>query len=89
MRIDQAARRAGTPPQIHGARQLRQGRHRPLRGGTVAATCARQRKRALFAPGGKRFQVLNFTIDGGKIVQVDIIAEPERLRELDLAVLKG
>jgi hypothetical protein len=33
--------------------------------------------------------VLSFTITGGKIVQVDVIADPARLRELDVAVLNG
>jgi RNA polymerase sigma-70 factor, ECF subfamily len=39
------------------------------------------------APGGKPFAVLGFTITGGKIVEIDILADPERLRQLDLAVL--
>ena len=29
-----------------------------------------------------------FTITGGKIVEIDVIADPERLRQLDLAVLE-
>ena len=39
------------------------------------------------APRGRLFRVLNLTIAGGKIVEVDVIADPERLRKLDLAVL--
>jgi hypothetical protein len=31
--------------------------------------------------------VLGFTISGGKIVEIDAIADPERLRQLDLTVL--
>jgi hypothetical protein len=31
--------------------------------------------------------VLSFTIERGKIAQVDVVADPARLRELDLAVL--
>ena len=38
---------------------------------------------------GKPFSVLGFTVSGGKIVEIDILADPERLRELDLAVLDG
>jgi RNA polymerase sigma-70 factor (ECF subfamily) len=41
----------------------------------------------VFAPDGKLSRVLRFTIANGKIVEVDIIAEPTRLLELDLAVL--
>jgi RNA polymerase sigma-70 factor (ECF subfamily) len=39
------------------------------------------------APRGRLFRVLNFTIAGGKIVEVEVVADPERLRELELAVL--
>jgi len=31
--------------------------------------------------------VFGFTITDGKIVAIDILADPERLRELDLTVL--
>jgi RNA polymerase sigma-70 factor (ECF subfamily) len=41
----------------------------------------------VFAPDGKLSRVLRFTIANGKIVEADIIAEPARLRELNLAVL--
>jgi RNA polymerase sigma-70 factor (ECF subfamily) len=40
------------------------------------------------APGGRLFRALSFTIVGGKIVQVDVIADPERLRQVDLAILE-
>jgi RNA polymerase sigma-70 factor (ECF subfamily) len=39
------------------------------------------------APGGKPFSVLGFTVRNGKIVEIDAVADPERLRNLDLAVL--
>ncbi|MFG2874860.1 sigma-70 family RNA polymerase sigma factor [Streptomyces sp. NPDC048337] len=39
------------------------------------------------APLGRLFLVLAFTIEDGLITGIDVIAEPERLRELDLAVL--
>jgi RNA polymerase sigma factor (sigma-70 family) len=41
----------------------------------------------IVAPGGRPFSVMGFTITGGKIVEIDILADPERLRQLDLAVL--
>src|SRR5579875_439467 len=41
----------------------------------------------IFAPDGKLSRVLRLTIAGGKITQADLIAEPARLRELELAVL--
>jgi RNA polymerase sigma-70 factor (ECF subfamily) len=42
----------------------------------------------VWAPGGRLSRVLRFTITRGKIVQVEIIADPARLRDLDLAVIK-
>ncbi|MFC9292733.1 sigma-70 family RNA polymerase sigma factor [Streptomyces sp. NPDC057011] len=39
------------------------------------------------APRGRLFLVLAFTIEDGLITGIDVIAEPERLRELELAVL--
>jgi RNA polymerase sigma-70 factor, ECF subfamily len=43
----------------------------------------------VFAPRGQPFAVIGFTIRGDKIVEIDILADPERLRQLDLAVLDG
>ena len=41
----------------------------------------------LTAPGGQPHAVLGFTISRGKIVQIDILADPVRLRQLDLTGL--
>ena len=42
----------------------------------------------VMAPRGRLFRVLRFAIADGKIVRVEVIGEPERIRELDLAVLQ-
>jgi RNA polymerase sigma factor (sigma-70 family) len=39
------------------------------------------------APQGEPFSVMGFTVVGGKIVEIDAVTDPARLRELDLAVL--
>jgi RNA polymerase sigma factor (sigma-70 family) len=39
------------------------------------------------APHGEPFSVLAFTVSRGRIVEIDILADPERLRQLDLGVL--
>ncbi len=39
------------------------------------------------APGGQPFAVMGFTITGGKIVEIDILADPARLHQIDLPVL--
>ncbi len=42
---------------------------------------------AVWAPGGRPRVVFDFTLEHGKIVEIDILADPTRLRRLDLAVL--
>ncbi len=39
-------------------------------------------------PGGRPFSIMGFTIASGKIVVIDILADPQRLSRLDLAVLR-
>ena len=39
-------------------------------------------------PDGRLFSVIGFTIAGGKIVEMDILADPERLRRLDLSAVE-
>jgi RNA polymerase sigma-70 factor (ECF subfamily) len=38
------------------------------------------------APRGRPFAVMGFTVSGGKIVAIDVLADPARLRQLDLPV---
>ena len=77
------------------------GAAQEVRGATdVAATFARLRARAarpalvdgvagaVWAPGGQPRVVFNFTMAGGKIVAIDLIADPVRISQLDLAILK-
>jgi hypothetical protein len=42
---------------------------------------------AVRAPGGRPRVVFGFTITRGKIVEIDLVADRERLRQLDLAIL--
>ncbi|MEU5212703.1 RNA polymerase sigma factor SigJ [Streptomyces sp. NPDC020742] len=39
------------------------------------------------APGGRPFSVMDFTVVRGKIAEINILADPARLRHLDLTVL--
>ncbi|MGH2356253.1 MAG: hypothetical protein ACRDJN_32000 [Chloroflexota bacterium] len=41
----------------------------------------------MWAPGGRPRVVFGLTIMRGKIVAIDLVADPARLRQLDLAVL--
>ncbi len=38
-------------------------------------------------PNGEPFSVMGFTVRGGKIVEIDVLADPARLRRLDLTML--
>jgi len=40
-------------------------------------------------PDGTPFSVLGFTIAGGTIVEIDILADPERLNRLDLSAIEN
>ena len=40
-----------------------------------------------WSPDGRPFSVMGFTDRGGKVVEIDVIADPERLSRLDLALL--
>lgn len=42
-----------------------------------------------FDPHGQPFSVMGFTVRRGKIVAIDILADPARLRRLDLTVLES
>ena len=41
------------------------------------------------APGGRPVSVMGFTVRGGRIVEIHAVADPDRLRQLDLPVLDG
>ena len=40
-------------------------------------------------PDGRLFAVLGFTVAGGRIVEINILADPERLRRLDLSAIES
>jgi RNA polymerase sigma factor (sigma-70 family) len=42
-----------------------------------------------WAPDGSPFSVVALTVNGGRIVAIDILADPDRLGELDLTVVAG
>jgi RNA polymerase sigma factor (sigma-70 family) len=87
-RVDEAASRPGTPSEIRGAQNWAKGAVafsriakfvRPmLVNGSVGL---------VWAPRGRLLRVLRFAVSNRKISQVDVIADPTRLRKLHLAVL--
>jgi RNA polymerase sigma-70 factor, ECF subfamily len=85
LRADGAAVQAGASKEVRGAAAVAKtfsGRARAARPALVNGAAG-----AVWAPGGRPRVVFGFTITRGKIVAIDLVADPERLRRLDLAVL--
>jgi RNA polymerase sigma factor (sigma-70 family) len=85
LRADRAAVRAGASSEVRGAAAVAgtfSGRARFAQPALVNGAVG-----AVWAPGGRPRVVFSFTITRGKIVGIDLLADPERLRQLDLAVL--
>ncbi len=86
--IDRAAGRPGAPREIRGAANW-------ARGAIAFRQMARfvepmlvdGRVGLVLAPGGKLERALRIRFENGKIAEVDIIGEPGRLQELELAVI--
>lgn len=89
VRIDETAGRPGAPREIRGARAWAQGAvqfRRFFR--SVAPMLLDGAPGLVLAPAGRVTRALRFTIVGGKIAEVEIIADPARLRDLDVRVLR-
>jgi RNA polymerase sigma-70 factor (ECF subfamily) len=86
LRSDGVGALAGQPREIRGAAAVVPG---AMRGRARAAQAALVNGAVgvVVAPRGRLMMVLDFTIRDSKIVAIDAIAEPARLRQLDLAVL--
>ena len=88
VRIDAAAGRAGGPREIHGAENWARGAIAFSQMAHLVQPMLIDGSAGLaFAPGGKLERVLRFTVTNGKIVDAEIIGEPKRLQEMELAVL--
>jgi RNA polymerase sigma-70 factor, ECF subfamily len=86
LRGDRIAAMAGGATEIRGAALVAPY---AVRGGARAARPALVNGAVgvVVAPRGRFMMALDFTIRDGKIIAIDVIAEPERVRQLDLAVL--
>jgi RNA polymerase sigma factor (sigma-70 family) len=85
VRADRAAVAAGASREVRGAAAVAgtfSGRARSARPALVDGAVG-----AVWAPGGQPRVVFAFTVTGGKVLEIDILADPDRLRQLDLAVL--
>ena len=87
LRMDGGAVRAGLSREIRGARAVAEqtltfsGLSPFVRPALVNGAAG-----VVVAPRGRPFSVMGFTIRGGKIVEIDILADPARLSRLDVSV---
>jgi RNA polymerase sigma-70 factor (ECF subfamily) len=85
LRADHAAVHAGASREVCGAPAVADtfsGRARFAQPALVNGAAG-----AVWAPGGRPRVVFGFRITRGKIVEIDLLADPTRLAQLDLAVL--
>jgi RNA polymerase sigma factor (sigma-70 family) len=87
LRTDRAAVRLGASGEVRGAKEVAEtfsGRAQAARLALIDGAAG-----AVWAQGGRPRVVFGFTIAGGKIVGIDMLAEPARLRRLDVALLEN
>jgi RNA polymerase sigma factor (sigma-70 family) len=85
LRADPAAVRAGASKEVRGGPAVAgafSGRARDAKLALVDGAAG-----AVWAPGGRPRVVFGFTITRGKIARIDMLADPARLRQLDLLIL--
>jgi RNA polymerase sigma factor (sigma-70 family) len=89
LRADGGSERPDATAEVHGAeavarRALTFARLSPF----VRPALVNGAAGVVVAPRGRPFSVMAFTVAGGKIVAIDALADPARLRDLDLTVLE-
>jgi RNA polymerase sigma factor (sigma-70 family) len=85
LRADPAAVQFGAPKEVRGAEAVAgtfSGRARAAQPALINGAAG-----AVWAPGGRPRVVFGFTTMQGKIVAIEMLADSERLRELDLTLL--
>lgn len=76
----------GAPSEIRGAVAVAnnfKGRAQAARAALVGGAAG-----AVWAPGGRPRVAFAFSIEDGKIVEIDLVADPARLGQLDLVILE-
>jgi RNA polymerase sigma factor (sigma-70 family) len=85
IRADEAAVKLGAATEVRGAAAVAEtfaGRAREARPALMAGGIG-----LVWAPGGRPRVVFAFTMRDGKIVGIDLVADPERINQLDVSVL--
>jgi RNA polymerase sigma factor (sigma-70 family) len=92
VRVDEAAARPGAPREVRGAENWAKGAiaySRLAQSQLMQPMLVDGNVGLIWAPHGKLQRALRFTVENGKIVAAEVIADPERLSNLNLAVLSA
>jgi Sigma-70, region 4 len=84
LRADRAAVQAGASKEVRGAAAVAEtfsGRARAARPAVVNGAPG-----LVWAPGERPRVVFGFSIAGGKITEIELVADPDRLRQLDVVI---
>jgi RNA polymerase sigma-70 factor (ECF subfamily) len=84
-RADWTATQAGAPADLGGAGAVAKqfcGRARGVRLALIDEAAG-----GVWAPGGKPAGAFRFTVASGRIIAIELIADPGRLARLDLTIL--
>jgi len=85
LRADPTAVRAGASAAVRGAAAVAE--QFSGRAGFARLALVNGGAGAVWAPGGRPRMVFGFTITRDRIVEIDMVADPERLRQLDVTIL--
>ena len=90
LRADRGALPAGASTVIRGARAVAEGALTYSKLARFARTALVNGAAGIisFDAHGRPFSVMGFTVVSGRIVEIDILADPMRLRQLDLPVFE-
>src|SRR5215510_7118223 len=90
VRADRAAVPPGSALEVHGASAVAKQALTASRGARFAqVVLVNGAVGVIVAPRGRLRLVVTFKITGEKIIEIDVIADPVRFRQLELAVLDG
>jgi RNA polymerase sigma-70 factor (ECF subfamily) len=90
-RVDVTALPPGAPRELRGAQAVARGAlagSQRARSAPVALALVNGSVGVVVAPRGRLSTVVTFKIRGGKIIEMDVLTDPARLRQLHLAVLE-
>jgi RNA polymerase sigma-70 factor (ECF subfamily) len=85
LRADEAAAKSGAPTEVRGATDVANtfsGRARAAQPALINGAAG-----VVWAPGGRPRVVFAFTIARGKVVDIEMVADPDRLGRFDLTIL--